>query len=697
MNNRLSYIRNIGIMAHIDAGKTTTTERILYYTGINYKLGEVHDGNATMDFMIQEKERGITIQSAATTVFWDVDNQRYHINIIDTPGHVDFTVEVERSLRVLDGGIAVFCAVGGVEPQSETVWRQANKYNVPRISFINKMDRTGADFYKVVDQIKDRLGANPIPIQLPIGEEENFGGIVDLIENKAYGWNKESLGAEVFEVEIPENMKDLVRKYRTKLIEGAAEENEELLERYTNNPDSLSKEDIIAEVRKATLEMRITPVVCGASLQNIGIQKLLDAIAYYLPCPLDLKTVKGIHPKTEQVVECKMLPDAPFCALAFKIVNDPFTGKMVFFRVYSGSLKTGSTVFDVNTGKRERFSRIMHMHAAKQNPVEIVEAGDIAAAVGFKDIRTGDTLCDAEHPILLENIAFPEPVICIAVEPKSQEDIAKFEAALQKMTEEDPTFTVRIDEETGQTLISGMGELHLDVIVDRLSREYKIACNQGKPQVSYKEAITSSVEHHIVYKKQSGGRGRFADILFEISPTDENTQGLQFINEVKSGNIPKEYMPAIQKGFLTAMTNGPIVGCKMNDLKVRILDGSTHPVDSDALAFEVAAIIGCKEAMKKATSVLLEPIMKLEVTVPESYIGDVSGDLNKRRAQVSNIESRIKEQVIHALVPMAEMFGYVTRLRTLTSGRGTANLEFSHYAALPENLKADVLLKIRGY
>ncbi|MDD4847696.1 MAG: elongation factor G [Bacteroidales bacterium] len=697
MNNRLSHIRNIGIMAHIDAGKTTTTERILYYTGINYKLGEVHDGNATMDFMIQEKERGITIQSAATTVFWDTDHQQYHINIIDTPGHVDFTVEVERSLRIFDGGVAVFCAVGGVEPQSETVWRQANKYNVPRISFINKMDRTGADFYKVIEQIKERLGANPIPLQLPIGEEENFGGIVDLIENKAYGWDQESLGTEFFEVEIPEDMRKMVQEYRTRLIEGAAEENEELLERYTNDPDSLSKEDIIAEIRKATLEQRITPVVCGSSLQNIGIQKLLDAIAYYLPSPLDIKTVKGINPKTEQIVERKMLPEEPFCALAFKIVNDPFTGKMAFFRVYSGTFKTGNTVFDVNTGKRERFSRIMHMHASKQNPVEMVEAGDIAAAVGFKEIRTGDTLCDADHPILLENIVFPEPVISVAVEPKSQEDVAKFESALQKMTEEDPTFTVRTDEETGQTLISGMGELHLDIIIDRLSREYKIDCNQGKPQVSYKEAITSPVEHHIVYKKQSGGRGRFADILFEISPIDENQHGLQLINEVKGGNIPKEYMPSIQKGFTTAMINGPIAGFKVNDLKVRIIDGSTHPVDSDALAFEVAAIIGCKEAMKKAQSVLMEPIMKLEVMVPESYIGDVSGDLNKRRAQVSNVESRIGEQVIHATVPMAEMFGYVTRLRTITSGRGTANLEFSHYAPLPDSLKADVLLKIRGY
>lgn len=697
MNDRLSYIRNIGIMAHIDAGKTTTTERILYYTGINYKLGEVHDGNATMDFMIQEKERGITIQSAATTVYWDTDEQHYHINIIDTPGHVDFTVEVERSLRVLDGGVAVFCAVGGVEPQSETVWRQANKYNVPRISFINKMDRTGADFYKVVDQLKERLGANPVLLQLPIGEEENFGGIVDLIENKAYGWDRESLGAEIFEVEIPEDMLDIVQEYRTKLIEGTAEENEELLERYSNDPDSISKEDIIAEIRKATLAMRITPVLCGSSLQNIGIQKLLDAITYYLPSPLDVKTVKGINPKTEQPIERKMLPEEPFCALAFKIVNDPFSGKMAFFRVYSGTLKSGSTVINVNTGKRERFARIMQMHAAKQNPIEFVEAGDIAAAVGFKDIRTGDTLSDADHPILLENIVFPEPVISVAVEPKSQEDVAKFEAALQKMTEEDPTFTVRTDEETGQTLISGMGELHLDIIIDRLSREYKIACNQGTPQVSYKEAIASTVEHHIVYKKQSGGHGRFADILFEISPADEGIHGVQFINEVKGGDIPKEYMPSIQKGFTTAMTNGPIAGFKVDGLKVRIIDGSTHPVDSDALAFEVAAIIGCKEAMKKAKALLLEPIMKLEVMVPETYIGDVSGDLNKRRAQVSNVESKIGEQIIHATVPMAEMFGYVTRLRTLTSGRGTANLEFSHYAPLPENMVAGVLLKIRGY
>lgn len=697
MNNRLSYIRNIGIMAHIDAGKTTTTERILYYTGINYKLGEVHDGNATMDFMIQEKERGITIQSAATTVFWDVDNQKYHINVIDTPGHVDFTVEVERSLRVLDGGIAVFCAVGGVEPQSETIWRQANKYHVPRISFINKMDRTGADFFKVVDQIKERLGAKPIVLQIPIGEEDNFGGIIDLVENKAYTWDRQSLGAEFYEIEIPEHMIDFVNESRIKLIEGAVEENEELLERYSTDPDSILKEEIIAEIRKATLAMRITPVLCGSSLQNIGIQKLLDAVAYYLPSPLDLSVVKGINPKTDQIIERKMLPEEPFCALAFKIINDSFTGKMVFFRVYSGILKTGSTVLDVNTGKRERFSRIFHMQASKQNPVDFIEAGDIAAAVGFKEIRTGDTLCDADHPILLENIVFPEPVISIAVEPKSQEDVAKLEYALQKMVEEDPTFSVRTDEETGQTLISGMGELHLDIIIDRLMREYKIACSQGKPQVSYKEAILTPVEHRILYKKQSGGRGRFADITFEIAPTDKDVHGLQFINEVKGGDIPKEYMPSIQKGFATAMLNGPVAGFKVNNLKVRILEGSTHPVDSDALAFEVAAIIGCKEAMKKAKSTLLEPIMKLEVIVTESYMGDVTGDLNKRRAQVTDVESKIGEQVIHAIVPMAEMFGYVTRLRTLTSGRGTANLEFSHYAPLPDSLVSDVLLKIRGY
>lgn len=697
MNNRLSYIRNIGIMAHIDAGKTTTTERILYYTGINYKLGEVHDGNATMDFMIQEKERGITIQSAATTVFWDVDNQKYHINIIDTPGHVDFTVEVERSLRVLDGGIAVFCAVGGVEPQSETVWRQANKYHVPRISFINKMDRTGADFFKVVDQMKERLGAKPIVLQIPIGEEDNFGGIVDLVENKAYTWDRQSLGAEFYEIEIPEHMIDFVNESRIKLIEGAVEENEELLERYSTDPDSILKEEIIAEIRKATLAMRITPVLCGSSLQNIGIQKLLDAVAYYLPSPLDLSVVKGINPKTDQIIERKMLPEEPFCALAFKIINDSFTGKMVFFRVYSGTLKTGSTVLDVNTGKRERFSRVFHMHASKQNPVDFIEAGDIAAAVGFKEIRTGDTLCDADHPILLENIVFPEPVISIAVEPKSQEDVAKLEYALQKMAEEDPTFSVRTDEETGQTLISGMGELHLDIIIDRLMREYKIACSQGKPQVSYKEAILTPIEHRILYKKQSGGRGRFADITFEIAPTDEGVHGLQFINEVKGGDIPKEYMPSIQKGFATAMLNGPVAGFKVNDLKVRILEGNTHPVDSDALAFEVAAIIGCKEAMKKTKSTLLEPIMKLEVIVTESYMGDVTGDLNKRRAQVTDVESKIGEKVIHATVPMAEMFGYVTRLRTLTSGRGTANLEFSHYAPLPNGLVSDVLLKIRGY
>ena len=694
MSDDLSHIRNIGIMAHIDAGKTTTTERILYYTGINHKIGEVHDGNATMDFMVQEKERGITISSAATTVFWKADDKNYRINIIDTPGHVDFTVEVERSLRVLDGAVAVFCAVGGVQPQSETVWRQANKYNVPRISFVNKMDRTGADFYKVLDQIKTRLGARPIPIMLPIGEEEHFGGVVDLIYNKAYTWDFASLGMEFYEIPIPDDMLETVEEYRTKLIEGAAEENEALFEKFLEDHNSITPEEIIAEVRKATINMHITPVLCGSSLQNIGIQKLLDCICHFLPAPGDIPGINAFDVKTEKEIECSLSLNDPFCALAFKIINDPFVGKLTFFRVYSGSVKQGDMVLNVNTGKRERIGRLVQMHAAKQIPLEQISAGDIGAVLGFKDVHTGDTLSAQEKPVLLENITFPEPVISIAVESRSQEDLGKLENALMRLSEEDPTFTVRTDEETGQTIISGMGELHLDILIDRLRREYKVECNQGEPQVSYKEAFGSTTEHRIVYKKQTGGRGKFADIVFEMGPADETVSGLEFINDVKGGNIPKEFMPSIQKGFSNAMLNGPLAGFKVKNLKVRVLDGSSHPVDSDALSFELAAAVGFREAAHKMQKLLLEPIMTVHVSVPDDNIGDVSGDLNKRRAQVTGIEADTDgTQTIKALVPMAEMFGYVTRLRTLTSGRGYAMLSFSHYAVVPDSLVGDILKK----
>lgn len=681
-------------MAHIDAGKTTTTERILYYTGINHKLGEVHDGNATMDFMAQERERGITISSAATTVFWKENDEDFRINIIDTPGHVDFTVEVERSLRVLDGAVAVFCAVGGVQPQSETVWRQANKYHVPRISFVNKMDRTGADFYKVLEQMRNRLGARPIPVVLPIGEEDYYGGIVDLIENKAYTWDPESQGKEFYEIPIPDDMLDLVEEYRMKLIEGAAEENEELFEKYMSDPDSITPEELIAEIRKATISLNITPVLCGSSLQNIGIQKLLDSICRYLPAPTDIPGIKAFDIKKEEEIVCSLSPEDPFAALAFKLVNDPFVGKLSFIRVYSGSVKQGDMVLNANTGKRERIGRIVQMQASKQIPLDCIMAGDIGAITGFKEVRTGDTLAAIDKPILLENITFPEPVISVAIESIWQEDIPKLENALDRLSEEDPTFTVRTDEETGQTIISGMGELHLDILVDRLRREYKVEVNQGEPQVSYKEAFGSTLEHRVVYKRQTGGRGKFADILFEMGPADEDVHGLQFIDNVRGGAIPKEYIAAIQKGFSNAMLNGPLAGFKVDNLKVRVIDGSTHPVDSDALSFELAASLGFRETAQKLKKVLLEPIMKIHVSVPDENIGDISGDLNKRRAQVTGIDMENDgTQTIKAVVPMAEMFGYVTRLRTLTSGRGYATLEFSHYAPVPENLVEEVLRK----
>ncbi len=696
MPRDLKYTRNIGIMAHIDAGKTTTTERILFYTGVNHRLGETHDGSATMDWMVQEQERGITITSAATTTFWNYNNSQYKVNIIDTPGHVDFTVEVERSLRVLDGAIALFCAVGGVEPQSETVWRQADKYKVPRISFINKMDRAGADFFTVLEQIRERLGTNAIPLQIPIGYEENFRGVIDLITNKAYEWEEQSQGTVFVEIPIPEDLADTVEEYRMKLIEGCAEESEDLLEKFMENPDAISEEDMIASIRKATIEMRITPVLCGSAFKNKGVQMLLDSVIRFLPSPVDVDSVTGLNPKTEK--EEKRMTDAsqPFAALAFKIATDPYVGRLCFFRVYSGTLEAGSYVWNASTRKKERISRILQMHANKQNPVERIEAGDIGAAVGFKEIHTGDTLCDEKHPILLETMSFPEPVISIAVEPKTQADVDKLSMALNKLAEEDPTFIVRIDENSGQTIISGMGELHLEILVDRLKREFKIECNQGAPQVAYREAITTEVKHREVYKKQSGGRGKFADIVFEMGPADDNTPGLQFIDQVKGGNIPKEFIPSVQKGFKSAMVNGTLAGYPVDNLKITLLDGSYHSVDSDSLSFELAARIAFKEASKKVKRILLEPVMKLEVVTPEESLGDVVGDINRRRGQLEGISSRSNMQVVKAKVPLSEMFGYVTSLRTLTSGRATSTMEFSHYDEAPKNVVDEVILKITG-
>jgi elongation factor G len=697
MSDKLTHTRNIGIMAHIDAGKTTTTERILYYTGINHRLGEVHDGAATMDWMVQEQERGITITSAATTVFWNVNNEEYKINIIDTPGHVDFTMEVERSLRVLDGAIAIFCAVGGVEPQSETVWKQANRYHVPRICYVNKMDRAGADFFKVITEIQDKLGAQPIPIQLPIGAEDDFTGIVDLISGKAYQWDDLSLGKEYHEIQIPEDLKEQVKIYRNVLIEGAAEENEELFNKYLSNPSSISETDIIRSLRKATLEFKITPVLCGASFKNKGVQLLLDAIVAFLPCPTDKPAIKGINPFTNKETERHADSDEPFAALAFKIATDPFVGRVAFLRVYSGKLEAGEQLLNANTNKKERIMRLMQMHANKQKPLKTVEAGDIVAAVGFKEIITGHTLCSPKHPIVLESMTFPEPVIKMAVEPKTQDDVDKLSLTLRKLAEEDPTFTVNVDSETGQTIISGMGELHLDVILDRISREYNIKCNKGAPTVAYKEAVSNTILHTEVYKKQSGGRGRFAEITVEIGPADEKIKGLQFINEIKGGTIPKEFIPSIEKGFKSAMTNGVLLGFPLENLKVRLLDGSYHSVDSDALAFEIVASIAFKNACKKANPVLLEPIMKLEVDTPDIYLGDITSDLNKRRGHVVNVESKIGYQAVKAIVPLSEMFGYVTLLRTITSGRATYSLEFSHYEPAPHEVKENVIYKIKGY
>lgn len=697
MSERLQHTRNIGIMAHIDAGKTTTTERILYYTGINYKIGEVHDGTATMDWMVQEQERGITITAAATTVFWKKSGDQYRINIIDTPGHVDFTVEVERSLRVLDGAVAIFCAVGGVEPQSETVWHQADKYKVPRISFVNKMDRAGADYFNVISQIREKLGANPVPMQIPIGDEENFRGVIDLVTNKAYVWDQETLGVNFTEIEIPSELVDDVNKYRRQLIEGVAEESNEMLEKFLLDPDSISPEDIMQVVRKATLEMRITPVLCGASYQNIGVQLLLDAIVNYLPNPNDILPVKGINPFTGKEEERNAETSAPLSALVFKIATDPFVGRIGFVKVYSGVLKAGEQVLNTTANKKERISRLFQLHANKQNPVDTLEAGDIGAIVGLKQVRTGDTLCVETHPIILETIQFPEPVINMAIEPKTQDDVEKLISSLQKLAEEDPTFNVRNDEETGQTIISGMGELHLEVLVDRLKREFKIECNTGNPQVSYKEAVTATYQHREIYKKQTGGKGKFADILVEISPAEKGFKGLQFFDETSGGVIPREYVRAVEKGFSAAMTNGVLAGFAMESLKVRLLDGSTHPVDSDAFAFEIAARMAFKNACREAKCVLLEPIMRLEVAGPDQYVGEVSSDLTKRRANVDAIESRNRLQVIKAHVPLAEMFGYVTTLRSLTSGRATSSMEFDHYEPTPQILADEVIMKIKGY
>ena len=690
----LHYTRNIGIMAHIDAGKTTTTERILYFTGVNHKIGETHDGTATMDWMVQEQERGITITSAATTCYWKYQGHDYKINIIDTPGHVDFTVEVERSLRVLDGAVALFCAVGGVEAQSETVWRQANKYGVPRIAFVNKMDRSGADFFKAVREIKEKLSANPVPLVLPIGAEENFQGIVDLVEMKAYVWENGAMEATV--KDIPENMQAEAQEWREKLVEAAAVQDEALMERFFEDPDSITAEDLKAVIRKAVIAMDFCPVMCGSSFKNKGVRNLLDAVIAYLPNPLDIPNSKGTDPRTGEEVHFPVDPDAPLSALAFKIATDPFVGRLCYTRIYSGKIEAGSYVYNPRTDKKERISRLFQMHSNKQMPKEVLEAGDICACVGFKDIRTGDTLCSEEHPIVLESMTFPDPVIGIAIEPLTQKDTDKLGMALAKLAEEDPTFRVKTDEDSGQTVISGMGELHLDIIIDRLKREFKVECNQGAPQVSYKEAITMPVEHRHVFKKQTGGRGKFADIIFRMEPGEEGKEGLVFVNEVKGGNIPKEFIPSVEKGFKEAMQNGVLAGYALESLKITLLDGSFHPVDSDALSFEMAAKIGYKEAAQKAKPVLLEPIMKLEVVTPEDFMGDIIADLNRRRGQVESMDSRIGARVITAKVPLAEQFGYVTVLRTLSSGRASSSMEFDHYAEVPKNIAKEVVEKANG-
>jgi elongation factor G len=706
----LRFQRNFGIAAHIDAGKTTTTERILYYTGVSHKIGEVHDGAATMDWMEQEKERGITITSAATTCFWNFpttqgqknpDTKQYKFNIIDTPGHVDFTVEVERSLRVLDGLLALFCAVSGVEPQSETVWRQANRYKVPRIGFVNKMDRAGADFLNVVKQVREMLGAKAVPLQLPIGAEDSFKGVVDLISMKGIIWDEDTKGMTYKEVPIPDDMLEEVKEWRQHLVEAVAEYDDKLLEKFFEDPNSITEAEMHEAIRKATIDISIIPMMCGSSFKNKGVQTALDAIVRYLPSPLDIESVTGTDPNTGEEITRKPDAKAPFSALAFKIMTDPFVGRLAFFRAYSGHLDAGSYVLNTRTGKNERISRIMQMHANKQNPIEFIEAGDIGAAVGFKDIKTGDTLCNENSPIVLESMNFPEPVISIAIEPKTQADVDKMGMAIAKLVEEDPTLKVKTDEETGQTILSGMGELHLEIIVDRMKREFKVEINQGAPQVAYKEAFQTTIEHRETLKKQTGGRGKFADIIFELGPADaeflqEGKGHYQFVNDIFGGSIPREFVPAIQKGFESAMTSGVLANYPVENMKVRVFDGSFHAVDSDSMSFELCAKQGFREAARKAKPVLLEPIMKVEVITPDQYMGDVTGDLNRRRGMLEGMDSKANAQVIKAKVPLSEMFGYVTQLRSLSSGRATSTMEFSHYSPAPNNVAEEVIAKVKG-
>lgn len=696
MVNELKYTRNIGIMAHIDAGKTTTTERILYYTGIIHKIGEVHDGAATMDWMKQEQERGITITSAATTTYWKHNNTPYKINIIDTPGHIDFGVEVERSLRVLDGAVAVFCAVGGVQPQSETVWRQANKYHVPRIAFINKMDRIGADFFRVVSEIESKLSAKPLPVQIPIGEEENFIGVIDLIENKAIIWEEDEYGIKYNYSQIPENFVSSAAEWRENLIEKIAEYDNTILEKFLDEKQEVTKEEIINAIRQATIQQKIFPVLCGSSLKNKGVQKLLDAISLFLPSPDEVGDVKGINPYTEKEEIREPDNTKPFAALAFKIIADPFVGRLAYIRIYSGELKVGIQVYNPRTQKKERISNIYRMHANKQIAIDSIEAGDICAIAGFKEIKTGDTLCANDKPIILESIEFPDPVIGVAIEPKTQADLEKLDKALGKLLEEDPTFKINVDAETGQTIMSGMGELHLEILIDRLKRESNIELNQGKPQVTYKETLKTSVEHREIFKKQTGGKGRFADIAVRLSPADKNVKDLQFINKLSGGVIPKEYIPSIEKGFREAMQNGPTANFKLENLKVELLDGSYHNVDSDPLSFEIAAKIAFKNAAKNAGSLILEPIMNLEIETPEIYMGDIISDINKRRGQILDSESKANARIISAKVPLAETFGYVTVLRSLSSGRATSSMEFSHYEKVPANISQLIIDTITG-
>jgi elongation factor G len=693
----LHYTRNIGIMAHIDAGKTTVTERILFYTGLTHRIGEVHDGAATMDWMEQEQERGITITSAATTTFWKHKDNQYKINIIDTPGHVDFTVEVERSLRVLDGTVALFCAVGGVEAQSETVWRQAEKYGVPRIAFVNKMDRQGADFFNVYNDIKEKLGANPVPVQIPIGAEDAFEGVVDLVEMKAVRWEDDAtMGTKYVLDEIPAELVDQANEWREKLVESVAEVDDELMERYFEDPESITKDEMMKVIRQATLEGVIIPMMCGSAFKNKGVQRLLDAVCEFLPSPLDKGDVVGTEPGTDNEIVRKPSADEPLAALAFKIATDPFVGRLAFIRVYSGRIDAGSTVLNSRTGKKERISRLYQMHSNKQNPKDFIEAGDICAAVGFKDIRTGDTLGDIKNPITLESMEFPEPVIGIAIEPKSQKDVDKLGNGLAKLAEEDPTFVVNTDEDSGQTVIRGMGELHLEILIDRLRREFKVECNQGAPQVAYKEAITQPVELREVFKKQTGGRGKFADVIVKVEPAEEGKQGLEFIDAVKGGRIPREFIPSVEKGFKDALSNGPLAGFPVDALKVTLLDGSFHPVDSDQLSFEICARQAFKSAASKAKPVLMEPIMKVEIVTPEENMGDIIADLNRRRGEIAGMETKGNAKVIEAKVPLSEQFGYVTVLRTLSSGRATSSMQFSHYQEVPRSLAEKVLTEFQG-